>query len=119
MDKIYKQAKDEHVAGVVVYAYHMTGVPNHGFIAYKDEDGTERFTVAELRDAFQKGCIINLDEDYTVKPTQFTILHDYDSDIDFGYLYGYYISGTEEDGDVNTPFSVIAWDGEHPELFQE
>lgn len=50
MEKVYENLNDQHVARIVVYAKTK--------IAYADEAGTIPFTKAQLKDAFEKGCIV-------------------------------------------------------------
>ena len=50
MNKVYENLHDQHVARIVVYA------KTKG--AYADEAGTIPFTMAQLKDAFEKGCVI-------------------------------------------------------------
>lgn len=50
MEKVYENLHDQHVARIVVYAKTK--------IAYADKDGTIPFTKAQLKDAFEKGCIV-------------------------------------------------------------
>lgn len=53
-DKIYEHANDIHVRAIVVYAVNSDGK------AYKDSTGTEQFKNSELKNAFEKGCVINI-----------------------------------------------------------
>ena len=50
MEKVYENLHDQHVARIVVYAKTK--------IAYADKAGTISFTKAQLKDAFEKGCIV-------------------------------------------------------------
>ena len=123
MDKIYKQAKDEHVAGVVVYAdeYHMPGdIP--AFVAYKDFDCTKRFTIDELKDAFIKGCIIMVvlaNAEMYFKPSEFMIADDMAQfmggegwGIPAARITAYFDNTNTEDGLKAEPLHVLTWEGE-------
>ena len=112
MEKIYKQAKDEHVACVMVYAKVESIIGGDAFVAYKDDAKTERFTVAELIDAFQKGCVITINNLYYVKPVQ--CMSGNETGLEIAGLIGYYNNSQEEDGTECTPLQVITWDGELP-----
>lgn len=50
MEKVYENLHDQHVACIVVYAKTK--------LAYADKAGTIPFTMAQLKDAFEKGCVI-------------------------------------------------------------
>lgn len=50
MEKVYENLHDQHVARIVVYAKTK--------IAYADKTGTISFTKAQLKDAFEKGCVV-------------------------------------------------------------
>lgn len=75
MTKIYKDAKDQYVASVVVY---NDGTDTK---AYKDVECEEQFTTSELKDAFVKGCVIELTDVGLVKPVK------YSEDSNVGSIY--------------------------------
>lgn len=54
MTKIYEHANEQHVRAIVIYAVGSDGK------AYKDSAGTEQFKNSELKNAFEKGCIIDI-----------------------------------------------------------
>ena len=112
-EKIYNQAKDEHVACVMVYAVPESTVGVTNYIAYKDKNQTERCTIAELRDAFFKGCIIDVNGSYTAKPTQFMVEKAPEGfDVpDYGYLYGYHPGLS---GGYCELLTVFTWSGDRP-----
>lgn len=65
MAKIYEDAKDLHVAAVVIY---NDGTDTN---AYKDSECEVQFTTSELKDAFVKGCVIELTDVGLVKPVKY------------------------------------------------
>lgn len=50
MEKVYEHLNDLHVSRVVVYAKTK--------LAYADKAGTIPFTMEQLKDAFEKGCVV-------------------------------------------------------------
>lgn len=57
MDKIYEQAKDQHVATTIVYGYFDIETSGKEY-AYQDIECTKPFTKSELEDAYIKGALI-------------------------------------------------------------
>lgn len=52
--KIYEHANEQHIRAIVIYAFGSDGK------AYKDSKGTEQFKNSELKNAFIKGCVIDI-----------------------------------------------------------
>lgn len=52
--KIYEHANEQHIRAIVIYAVGSDGK------AYKDSKGTEQFKNSELKNAFIKGCVIDI-----------------------------------------------------------
>lgn len=50
MEKVYEHLNDLHVSRIVVYAKNK--------LAYADKAGTIAFAMAQLKDAFEKGCVV-------------------------------------------------------------
>lgn len=50
MEKVYENLNDQHVSRIVVYVKNK--------LAYANEGGDIPFTMAQLKDAFEKGCVI-------------------------------------------------------------
>lgn len=64
MSKVYENANDVHVRAILVYA------KNGDSYAYADSANTVTINQAELKDIFEKGCIV-VDAGVEYKPVSF------------------------------------------------
>lgn len=67
MNKIYEDAKDLHVRVVMIYQGTSAGATK----AFVDAACTTQAKTSELKDAFIKGCLIQLSGGALVKPFQY------------------------------------------------
>ena len=61
MDKIFNDAKDKNVAKVIVYAASSK--------AYVDASHKTQMTTSQLKDAFLKGCVVEIENGYAMPIT--------------------------------------------------
>lgn len=71
MDKIYQQAKDKNIAAIVIYGKSGESSP----AAYVDAEYTTKFKTSELKDAFLKGAVVQIDTDLFL-PISFAVASD-------------------------------------------
>lgn len=64
MDKIFNDAKDKNVAKVIVYVDSSK--------AYVDAAHKTQMTTSQLKDAFLKGCVLEIENGYAM-PIAFTV----------------------------------------------
>ena len=67
MERLYQDAADKNVAATFVYC--RGG--DQDAEAYSDAECTKRMTISEMREAFQKGCLIVSGQDIFHKPYAF------------------------------------------------
>ena len=72
MDKIYQQAKDKNIAAVVIYGKPGESSP----VAYKDAERSDKFKTSELKDAFLKGAVVQINLNEYLIPISFAISSD-------------------------------------------
>lgn len=72
IEKIYEQAKDQYVAATIIYAKPSGDLSIVDGYAYIDSECTKKFKTSELKEAFIKGSLVNLQGSY-VAPFAFGI----------------------------------------------